>query len=102
MSRKLIAVSAVIALAACQDSPVPVEPIAPKQTELSVNQTQVVDELPQVPANAVAGQVVPDQYVVVLKSKSSPLAMPSRPSHVTVTLAPTIPGSDPCCTPSPF
>ncbi|MBV6522586.1 MAG: Aqualysin-1 [Gemmatimonadaceae bacterium] len=77
MYRKVLAVSAVVVLAACQDSPSPIEPTEPKG-DLSVDQAQVVEELPQVPENAVEGQVVPDQYVVVLKNTVSDVTVNAR------------------------
>lgn len=68
-TRTLMAVLAV-ALAACQDSPLPVTPVSlsPEPREHSVTQMQVADELPHIPLNGVPGQVVPDQYIVRLKS----------------------------------
>lgn len=72
MYRKLLAGIAIVALAACSDSPDPTGPDRPRQ-ELGVDAAQapspaVIDEIPVLPANAVDGQIVPDQYVVVLKN----------------------------------
>ncbi|MEP7344657.1 MAG: S8 family serine peptidase, partial [Gemmatimonadaceae bacterium] len=77
MYRKLLAATAVVGLAACQDSSSPVEPVRP-QGDLSVNQAQLVEELPQVPENAVDGQVVPDQYVVVLNGNVADVGVNAR------------------------
>ena len=70
MNTRLLAATTIIALTACQDAPLPVAPVRlPEATYVS--QTQEVEELPQVPANAVQGQRVPNQYIVVLKGNVS-------------------------------
>lgn len=77
MFRKLLVATSILTLAACQDSSSPVEP-ARLEEGLQVNQAQVVEELPQVPDNAVAGQAVPDQYSVALKGDVSDVPAAAR------------------------
>ncbi|MEP7344656.1 MAG: S8 family peptidase [Gemmatimonadaceae bacterium] len=43
-----------------------------------MNQAQVAEELPQIPENGVAGQIVPDQYVIVLKGNVSDVSANAR------------------------
>ena len=75
--RKLPAAAALVVFAACQDSPTAVVP-TPLLEGFGISQAQHVDELPQIPAHAVNGQVVSGQYIVVLKGNTADVTSNAR------------------------